>query len=499
MTTLDALDDPNLLGAGFPGTATWAAWRAFLAAVFGLPMTDEQAVLYRRHTGRQALPTQPAREVWCIAGRRAGKSRVAALLAVFGATFRPYASLLAPGEKATVAVIAADRQQARVVFRYVCGLLDAVPMLAALVVRRTSSSVELRGNVVIEVHTCSYRTTRGYSFAAVIADECAFWKDESSANPDVEVLNALRPGLATIPGSMLIAISSPYSRRGALWTAYRQHFGKDGDPVLVWQADTRSMNPTVPEHVIADALAADEPAARAEYLAEFRSDLETFVTREVIEAATVVGRVGLPRFKQMQYVAFTDPSGGSSDAFALAIGHAEERDGTQVAVLDYLTERRPPFSPDAVVTEYAEALKGYGVARVQADKFAGAWVVEAFAKHGITCEQSAEPKSVIYGNLLPLLNSGRVELLDHPRLHAQLLGLERRTARGGRDTIDHAPGAHDDLANAVAGALVAVGQTEPGIFAWVRGLALEAERERRSTASSLLGPCDRRDYHVGRW
>jgi len=35
-----------------------------------------------------------------------------------------------------------------------------------------------------------------------------------------------------------------------------------------------------------------------------------------------------------------------------------------------------------------------------------------------------------------------------------LSGLERRTSRGGRDTIDHAPGNHDDIANAVAGVLV---------------------------------------------
>jgi hypothetical protein len=34
-------------------------------------------------------------------------------------------------------------------------------------------------------------------------------------------------------------------------------------------------------------------------------------------------------------------------------------------------------------------------------------------------------------------------------LAAQLCALERRTSRGGRDSIDHAPGAHDDLANAV--------------------------------------------------
>jgi hypothetical protein len=114
------------------------------------------------------------------------------------------------------------------VFRYIVGMIEAVPMLQALVVRQTANAIELRGNVVIEVHTCSYRTTRGYSFAAVIADECAFWRDETSATPDVEVLNALRPGLATIPGSLLVAISSPYSRRGPLWTAYRKHFAQDG-------------------------------------------------------------------------------------------------------------------------------------------------------------------------------------------------------------------------------------------------------------------------------
>ena len=68
------------------------------------------------------------------------------------------------------------------------------------------------------------------------------------------------------------------------------------------------------------------------------------------------------------------------------------------------------------------------------------------------------PKIELYAALLPALNSGRVELLDHPRLVAQLCGLERRTAWGGRDSIDHGPGGHDDVANAVAGALVEAGQ-----------------------------------------
>ena len=82
------------------------------------------------------------------------------------------------------------------------------------------------------------------------------------------------------------------------------------------------------------------------------------------------------------------------------------------------------------------------------------WPAARFAEHGIAFEQSARPKSDLYCDLLPLLNAKRVELLDNPRLAAQLVGLERRTARSGRDTVDHTPGGHDDLANVVAGVLV---------------------------------------------
>lgn len=474
MTLLESLDDPNLFQPHFP--PSWAPWRAFLAAVYASPLDGEGLTLYQRCTGRETPPERAAREVWAIVGRRGGKSRIASLLAVWTAVATDWRPFLAAGEKATVAVVAADRQQARVAFRYITGLIDAVPMLARLVIRRTASAIELQGRVVIEVHTCSFRSVRGYSFAAVIADEVAFWRDEGSASPDVEVVAAIRPGLATLPGSLLIGISSPYSRRGVLWDAYHRHYGRDGDPVLVWQADTVTMHPSLDREIIATAYENDPVAATAEYGAQFRSDLEAFVSREAVEAGTVPGRLGLPPMENTHYVGFCDPSGGSADAFTLAIAHGEERDGTRVVVLDYVSERRPPFSPDAVVAEYAAVCKSYRVATVQADKYAGAWVAEAFRKHGITCDQSAAPKSDLYREMLPLLNSGRVELLDYRRLHDQLLGLERRTARGGRDTIDHAPGAHDDLANAVAGALVAcLEPAEPGIITFYR---MEVEKLR---------------------
>ncbi len=97
-----------------------------------------------------------------------------------------------------------------------------------------------------------------------------------------------------VPGAFLMAISSPYARRGALWTAYRAYHGRDGD-VLVWQADTRAMNPTIAEQDIRTACEAD-PAGRAaaEYGATFRTDVETFVSYEAADAVVIPRRLELP-------------------------------------------------------------------------------------------------------------------------------------------------------------------------------------------------------------
>ena len=201
----------------------------------------------------------------------------------------------------------------------------------------------------------------------------------------------------------------------------------------------------------------DPASAAAEYLAEFRTDVESYISREVVDAAVTPGRFEVPPLPGTKYFAFVDPSGGSADSMTLAISHRDHP--TDRIVLSAVRERRPPFSPEDVVEEFAELLKAYQCATVSGDRYAGEWPRERFRVHGITYELSEKPKSDIYRDLLPLLNSGRIELLDNTGLVTQLCGLERRTARGGRDSIDHPAGAHDDLANAAAGALVALSRT----------------------------------------
>jgi hypothetical protein len=151
----------------------------------------------------------------------------------------------------------------------------------------------------------------------------------------------------------------------------------------------------------------------------------------------------------VRYFGFVDPSGGAADDMTLCVAHREK----ETAVVDCIRAVRPPFSPDAVVREFAETLKAYNLHRCIGDRYAGEWPAERFRVHGIRYESAAKPKSDIYRDSIPLFSAKRVELLDHPKLAAQLQGLERRTARGGRDSIDHAPGSHDDIANCVCGAL----------------------------------------------
>src|SRR5262249_54116848 len=156
------------------------------------------------------------------------------------------------------------------------------------------------------------------TIVAALLDEIAFWPtDENSASPDTEIITAIRPALATVPGAIMLCASSPYARKGALWDSYQKHYGKDGDQVLCWQAATRQMNPTVAQSVIDHALDEDPSRAAAEYLAEFRLDIEGFVSREAVERCVEWDVVERAPVYGTRYVGFADPSGGSADAMTL--------------------------------------------------------------------------------------------------------------------------------------------------------------------------------------
>ncbi|WP_206021023.1 hypothetical protein [Antarcticimicrobium luteum] len=437
------MTDPQLFGPTFGGDS-FAAWRALLGAFYGLPLDDDQLETFQTLTGREKAPVGAFDELWLAIGRRGGKSHAAALVATFEAAFKDHRAKLAPGEVATVMLLAADRAQARTLLRYVRGLFEH-PMLKPLVARETAAGLELVNRSAIEVHTASHRAVRGYTLAAVVCDEIAFWHSDG-ARPDAEVIAALRPALVTL-GGKLVAISSPYSKRGELWNSYRRHFGQDDSTrVLVAQAPSPAMNPTIPQHVIDDAMKDDAARASAEWLAQFRADIEQFLSVEVVTEAMRTEPLSLPPRSGLRYFAFVDPSGGGADEFTLAIGHAED---AGLIVVDQVVGRRG--NPAAITGEFCDLLKEYRIGTVRGDRYAAEWSRTEFRRNGIAYLDAPGVRSELYLSMASALQAGRVELPPCEKLERQLVSLERRTTRGGRDIIDHPPGLHDDRGNAAAG------------------------------------------------
>jgi hypothetical protein len=437
--------------------STFSAWIVAFKGLFGLRLTRRELALWKQCTGRGKAPQGEFSEFWCMAGRRAGKSFMASVVAVFLALFYDFSRYLVSGEPGVIQIVAADRQQARVIFRYISAILHGDSVLEQYIQNQTKESIQLSTGIDIEIQTCSFRSIRGRTVVCAILDEIAFWRVEG-ANPDREILTAIRPAMATIPNSKLIVVSSPYAKTGVLYDHFRDYHGKDHDQILVWQAATRVMNPTITQGFIDREMKKDPSAARSEYYALPREDIENFLTLEVIESLVIPGRRELPPSDELDYWGFVDPSGGRHDAFTLAIGHFDE--DREKYVIDLLRAWEAPCNPEIVTGEAAEILKRYGCREVVGDRYSAAWVESAFDKAGIDYDVCPVPKSELYSSFGAYASMNKVELPDDRRLIAELRGLERRTSRSGRDQIDHGPRGSDDHANSAAGVCYLLAQEE---------------------------------------
>ena len=443
---IEAIRHPKIFKPLLGDLSTWHSWIVWLKSVFGLLMDAAELELYRKCTGRTE-PPQGFKECYAIVGRRGGKSRIVSFAAVFIACFHDFKKYLAPGETGMVLILARDREQSKVVFGYVSAILNEVPALQQMIERETADEIELTNGITIAVKTSDYRGVRGVTITCCIADEVCFW-DNQGVNPDLAIFQALRPAMATIPEAKFLVISSPYAKYGVVFEAHHRYFGQDNSPVLIWQADTRTMNPNISEEFIQAEIELDPDAARSEYGAQFREDLEAAFSLESIEQCIVPGRTELMAAGALGYVAFVDPSGGRRDQFTVAVAHRSK----DKAIVDLLRAWKPPFNPEQITEECAKVLKPYRIHNVTGDAYGGEWPREQFRKHGINYELSEKNRSQLYLELIPAVNSQRVELPDNRQMKDELRRLERRRGRSGKDTVDHPPLGSDDVANAVAGA-----------------------------------------------
>src|SRR5262249_26517498 len=150
----------------------------------------------------------------------------------------------------------------------------------------------------------------GRTLVACILDEVSFWRDETSAAPDVETYRAVLPSLVTTNG-MLVGISTPYRKLGLLHQKHRDHYGVDDPDVLVVQGASKVFNPSLSDAPIEAQRAADPTAAGAAWDALFRTDIGAFLDDALIDRAVEFDRpLELPPADGVSYRAFIDASGG---------------------------------------------------------------------------------------------------------------------------------------------------------------------------------------------
>jgi hypothetical protein len=459
---LDAMASPSVFGAlpTFQDLETWSGWRAFLAAVYALPMSEAELETFRAHTGRATPRPGGYSEAVAIVGRQSGKTRVAATIAVFESA----TAEREPGSDLYALLVAQDQRAAlRALFRYACAPFEASEMLQRSIVSQTADTLALETGVTLAAYPCRPASVRGLRARVVVVDELAHFIATDGRPTDTEMLRALRPTLATT-GGRLIVLSSPYAQTGALWDLHRRHYGKEESSTLVWQASAPEMNPTLPADYLERMREDDPEAYRSEVLGEFRAGVASFFDPEVLDSSIVEGRRELEPRDGFSYSTFADAATGSGkDAFTAGVAHCE--DGR--IVVDVVRAWRPPFNPSGVIAEAADLAKRYGCSVITGDRFAPGFVREGFASNGIEYRFSELDRSRLYLETLPRVNAGMVDIPDDPALLRELRGLERRRGTAGRDRVDHRPGSHDDRANALAGCVwLAATESDRGVQIW---------------------------------
>jgi hypothetical protein len=496
-TMRDALRDPALFALILPGDS-WHPARVLLIAAAGEELTDDEREVFRKLTGRSREPGKMCRELVAIFGRRGGKTMMLAVFVCWIAALVDHSDKLGLASGVAL-IISRDQRAALVMLDYVEKILSSSPFLAQLIVSRTADSIFLSNNISIEVRPCNKISSRGMTAVTICADEAGHWFTSADvANPDYAVLGAARPALLTTGGPVLMA-SSVYAKHGVLFDSFKKYYGPDGpSDTIVAYGTSRDLNPSLSEQEINREIERDPLQNRAEYLSEWRSDVEGFIAREVVERC-VREYVELPPMPNTVYVCFVDPASGvpGGDSYAICIAH---KLGDRV-VIDVIREIQAPFDAFEVIDNVLVPLcKAYRISKVFGDNYAGELAKLPVRRAGIGYELAEKHTSQLYLDpFLGMLNAGKLDLPNHERAINQICSLERSALRSGRDQISHPPRSHDDIANAIAGAVdLARGHSgytlEPFQPGYVdRDTAPtppvpEADRRLHSLYASMLGP-----------
>jgi len=418
-----------------------------LKALYALPLNRKEKRVYSKLTALEKYHSREYRESVIICGRRSGKSdKLSSNVAIFEAVMRDHSQQLSVGERAFVLVIASSLRQARTLFSYIQGKLHNSKILSNMIESETQLEIILNNRVTIGIYPCNQRS-RGLSVVCAVLDECAFFRHEGIL-VDKEIVNSIKPALVTFPNSKLVMVSSPAGKKGVVYEMHRDHYAKETETLIV-QGSSDYFNPKISRKFIEGELRKDRSFAMSEYEGNFSDSLQDYIDPEALDACINHGLYEVGYRSNRIYHAFADMSGGRRDDSCLSISTKEGNYVQQVC----LRVKKSPHNPLEAVKEFAQTLKSYGLSEVVGDRYGSDFNREAWRDQGINYIDSELDKSSIYLELLPIINTGGVSLLDHKDMIVQFRNLERRSGRL-KDIVDHSRNLKDDISNATAGSVV---------------------------------------------
>lgn len=415
-----------------------------------------------------------------ILGRRSGKSStITALAVLYEALFGGHLAEVQPGQDVVIPYIAQDLATAKANMIFIALLAQRVPMLAAQIVSASRDKIELKNGITILPEPPAIKTGRGFAMPVVVGDELGFWyRTAEAANPDYEVQRAVSYAQLQFSRSKQFLISTPYTEEGLLWDYYRAGTAgykaalDDRDEYadcLVLQASTAAMeNPRITKKKLQSILADDPEAFIRESLARFVHSISGFLPSDLVFEATNGNKLERTRAENEVsqvmplYVAAMDPA-FRHDTFAFTIFHMD----TQGNVVQDLLRTWTPdqkagirLDPTAIMTEIGNILHQWNINVVYSDQYQLEALQQLALRHQFSIighDFTGRSKAKMYGSLLHLLRTKKIQLLNVPTIVSQLTQLQKKLNPMGQISIAAPAGKHDDVASVIAmGAMFAL-------------------------------------------
>lgn len=418
--------------------------------MYGLPLDEKQLEIFNILTkgeGKYKLGSEKLEGVMCL-GTRSGKSLLASIIAIYEATRRKWAQFRSPGEPGYIVVVSTRQKQSEQIIGANClRLMENSRNLRGLIKDSTMSELTLRTNMKILSLPCNSTAGRGLPIAVLILDEIAFFRLEG-VKADEIIYNSLRPRQSQFPDSKMLMLSTAGSRQGLFYQFFSEGF-KIEDRLTI-QAETRFVNPEIPQKFIDKEFARNPENANREFKAIFAEKVEAFFTRELLDKVILLAG-DLEYNPKNTYVLGIDQSGLSDrDLFGLTIAHKEkEKEGERVITDLVRSYKTKDF--DYILSNIKDFIKQYNLSSASIDRFAKGYVENSLTKLGLKVEIRPD-LATVFLNLKALILNQKISLPDNSELKEGLLNTQAYYNKQNAINITHERSilGHSDLADSLA-------------------------------------------------